>query len=254
MATFVLVAGACCGGWSWKRVTPLLRAAGHEVYTPTLTGLGERVHLGHPDIDLDTHITDIVNVLEFEDLQDVTLVGWSYGGMVITGVADRAPERMTQLVYLDATAPLDGQNLYDCWPDSEAWRAEDEARAGAIGEGWRHYYADDALDVLGTDLTAEDRDWFLGKRTGQPLKTLTQPLKLRRKAGTALPRAYIYCAQGWDPAEPEPAFLARARTEPDWRYLPLAASHIAPVSAPRETADLLLSLLEATGQQQAQPR
>jgi pimeloyl-ACP methyl ester carboxylesterase len=243
MATFVLVQGACGGGWSWKKLAPLLRAAGHEVYTPTLTGLGERVHLGHPDIDLATHITDIANVLEYEDLQDVVLVGWSYGGMAITGVADRIPERLAQLVYLDATVPQDGQNLYDCWPDSEAWRAEDEARARAIGDGWRHYYPDEALDAIGADLSPQDRTWFLEKRTGHPLKTLTQPLRLRQPSGPQLPRTYIHCTVGVDPSEPEPAFLQRARTEPGWRYLALSASHLAPISAPRETADLLLSLL-----------
>ena len=243
MATFVLVQGACGGGWSWKKLAPLLRAAGHEVFTPTLTGLGERVHLGHPDVDLDTHVIDIVNVLAFEDLQDVILVGWSYGGMVITGVTDRVPERLAQLVYLDATVPEDGQELYDCWPDSEAWRAEDEARARAISEGWRHVYPDEALDVMGADLSAEDRAWFLEKRTGQPLKTLTQPLRLRDPAASTLPRTYIHCTIGIDPDEPEPAFLERARTDSGWRYLPLSASHLAHISAPRETADVLLSLV-----------
>jgi pimeloyl-ACP methyl ester carboxylesterase len=242
MATFVLVQGACGGGWSWKKLAPLLRAAGHDVFTPTLTGLGERVHLGHPDIDLDTHIIDIVNVLEYEDLQDVVLVGWSYGGMVITGVADRIPERLAHLVYLDAWVPQDGQNFYDCWPDSEAWRAEDEARARAIGDGWRHYYPDEAMDAM-SDVSAVDRSWFLEKRKGHPLKTLTQPLRLHRTPEPRLSRTYIYCPVGVDPSEPEPAFLQRARTEPGWRYLALSASHLAPISAPRETADLLLSLL-----------
>ena len=163
--------------------------------------------------------------------------------MVITGVADRIPERLADLVYLDATVPQDGQNLYDCWPDSGEWRAEDEARARELGDGWRLFYPEEALDAMGADLSAEDRRWFLEKRTGQPLKTLTQPLRLRNPAAVAVPRTYIYCTIGIDPDEPEPAFLERARTEPGWRYLPLATSHLAPVSAPRETADVLLSLL-----------
>ena len=106
MATFVLVHGAWHGGWCWKKVAPLLRSAGHEVYTPTLTGLGERDHLLTRDIGLDTHIQDIVNVLEYEELTQVVLVGHSYGGMVVTGVAERAHERLRQLVYLDAATPL----------------------------------------------------------------------------------------------------------------------------------------------------
>ena len=111
MATYVLVHGAWHGGWCWQRVTPLLRAAGHEVLTPTLTGLGERSHLANSAIDLNTHIQDVVNVLEYEDLRKVILVGHSYGGMVITGVSERVPERLTHLVYLDAFVPRDGQSL-----------------------------------------------------------------------------------------------------------------------------------------------
>src|SRR5713101_4428932 len=111
MATFVLVQGGWVGGWYWKRVTPLLSAAGHEVFAPTLTGLGERAHLAAPDIGLETHIQDVLGVLTYEDLSNVVLVGHSYGGMVITGVAERAPERLAHLVYFDAFVPTDGQAL-----------------------------------------------------------------------------------------------------------------------------------------------
>src|SRR5688572_12471656 len=111
MATFVLVHGGWDGGWAWRSVAKDLQAAGHEVFTPTLTGSGERVHLASPEIGLDTHIQDIVNVLRFENLSDVLLVGHSYGGMVITGVAEQMPERIDQLIYLDAFAPRDGESL-----------------------------------------------------------------------------------------------------------------------------------------------
>ena len=133
MATFVLVTGQHCGAWSWKKVIPLLRAAGHDVYATTATGLGDRVHLASASIDLDTHITDVVNVLEFEGLTEVTLVGWSYGGMIITGVAERVPERLAQLVYLDALVPMHGQNLYDTVGASEEDLARDRAAAEAAG-------------------------------------------------------------------------------------------------------------------------
>src|SRR5438132_4781326 len=114
MATFVVVPGASAGAWSWNRlVIPMLRRKGHDVYAVTLTGLGERIHLASPEVDLETHIQDVVNVLFYEDLRDVVLVGHSYGGMVITGVADRAPERLRQLVYLDAAVPSDGQAIAD---------------------------------------------------------------------------------------------------------------------------------------------
>jgi pimeloyl-ACP methyl ester carboxylesterase len=111
MATYVLVHGGAHGGWCYGRMAPLLRAAGHEVFAPTLTGVGERAHLLSPDIDLDTHIQDVVQVLRYEDLRDVILVGHSYGGMVITGVADRAPDRVGHLVYLDAATPVNGESL-----------------------------------------------------------------------------------------------------------------------------------------------
>src|SRR5215210_4421571 len=105
MATFVIVHGAWSGAHAWRRVRPLLRAAGHEVFTPALTGLGERAHLASPRVDLDTHIQDVVGVLEYEDLGEVMLVGHSYGGVVITGVAERAAPRLAQLIYLDAEVP-----------------------------------------------------------------------------------------------------------------------------------------------------
>src|SRR6476619_3074890 len=116
-ATFVLVHGAWHGGWCWKKLTPLLREAGYDVFAPTLTGLGERSHLLTRDVGLDTHITDIGQVLEYEDLTNVVLVGHSYGGMVITGVADRAGDRIAQLVYLDAAHPINGEGLADVAPE-----------------------------------------------------------------------------------------------------------------------------------------
>jgi len=113
MATYLICHGAWSGGWSWKKMRPLLRAAGHEVLTPSYTGLGERAHLAHPLVDLETHIEDILAVIATEDLRDIILVGHSYGGMVATGVADRVPDRVRHLVYLDAFVPADGQSLQD---------------------------------------------------------------------------------------------------------------------------------------------
>jgi pimeloyl-ACP methyl ester carboxylesterase len=116
MAAYVLVGGAWLGGWCWQRVARRLRDNAHDAYPVTLTGLGERVHLASPEVDLQTHITDVVNLLEFEDLHDIVLLGHSYAGLVVTGVADRIPERISQLVYLD-TGPLpDGTSLIDTFP------------------------------------------------------------------------------------------------------------------------------------------
>ena len=113
MATYVLIHGSWDGGWAWKGVASVLQEAGHEIYRPTLTGSGERVHLASPEVDLNTHIADIVNVLRYENLEDVILVGSSSGGMVITGVAEQVPERIKHLIYLDAFAPQDGQSIAD---------------------------------------------------------------------------------------------------------------------------------------------
>src|SRR5687768_11181776 len=111
MTTFVLVHGAWGGSYGWRKLRPLLTAQGHEVYTPSLTGLGERAHLTSPQVDLSLHIQDVVNAIWYEDLKDITLVGYSYGGMVVTGVVDYLAERIKHLVYLDAFLPNDGQAL-----------------------------------------------------------------------------------------------------------------------------------------------
>ena len=130
MATFLICHGAWSAGWAWKKVRPLLRAAGHEVFTPTYTGLGERAHQSSRAVTLDTHIADVLGVIDCEDLKDIVLVGHSYGGMVATGVADRVPERIAKLVYLDAFVPGSGQSLNDLLPRAGACSAPGGAGAG----------------------------------------------------------------------------------------------------------------------------
>ena len=234
MATFVLVHGATYGGWCWRRVVPLLRAAGHDVYAPTLTGLGERAHLAHPGIDLDTHVQDIVGVLEYEDLDRVVLVGHSYAGTVIAGVADRLPGRIAHLVHLDAAEAADGQALLDLFsPDRQAALRDEVV---AEGDGWRLRPADPSADGV-TD--PEDAAWVRAKLTPQPFKTFTQPLRLADPAGFVGPKTYIACVAA--PRERwRDAMVERARAEPGWRYREVATGHDAMVTAPRELADLLL--------------
>src|SRR5918999_880296 len=135
MAAYVLVGGGWLGGWCWQRVARLLREEGHDAYPVTLTGLGERVHLTNPEVDLETHITDVVNLIEFEDLRQVVLVGHSYAGLVITGVADRVPERFAQLVYLDTGAFPDGTVLIDSFPPETKRYVERQVEES--GDGWR---------------------------------------------------------------------------------------------------------------------
>ena len=131
--TFLVCHGAWSAGWAWKKMHPLMQAAGHRLVTPSYTGLGERVHLANPSIDLETHIEDMLNVIKYEDLRDIVLVGHSYGGMVATGVADRARDRVAQLIYVDAFVPEDGQSLFDI---NEPGRQRDAGWAKS-GDGWR---------------------------------------------------------------------------------------------------------------------
>jgi len=131
MADIVLAHGAWSAAWAWKKMRPLLQEAGHQFYAPTYTGLGARAHLATPDVDLSTHIQDIVSEIEFEDLNDVVLLGHSYGGMVATGVADRIGSRLARIVYIDAFAPKDGQSLFDLVGP----KAEGNMRKGAEKDG-----------------------------------------------------------------------------------------------------------------------
>src|SRR4029453_376763 len=135
MATFLIAHGAWSGAWAWKKMRPLLQARGHVLHIPTYTGLGERSHLASREIGLQTHIADVMGTLEFEDLRDVGVVGHSYGGMVATGVADRARARLRRLVFLDAFVPRDGQSLLDLLPADVRERMREAARTS--GEGWR---------------------------------------------------------------------------------------------------------------------
>jgi pimeloyl-ACP methyl ester carboxylesterase len=235
MTTFLLVHGAWHGGWSWKKLTPLLRGAGHEVFTPTLTGLGERAHLLSPAIDLHTHVQDILGVLICEDLTNVILVGHSYGGMLITAVAERVPERLAHLVYLDAFVPQDGQSLFDFLLADQLQSFQEQART--VGDGWR--LPPPPLKVWGiTD--EEDVRWMSSRVGDHPIKTFMEPVRLSNPDAAALPRTFISCT-----THPRPALVAtakRLRSDPAWRYRELVAGHDAMVTEVRQTADLLLEV------------
>ena len=170
MATLLVAHGAWSAGWAWKKMRPLLRARGHEIFTPTYTGLGERVHLASPHVDLETHIADLLGVLQFEDLRAVVLIGHSYGGMVATAVADRAPERVAQLVYVDAFVPHDGQCLFDLLGAESSARMREAART--VGDGWRT-----PPSAVPLDTSEEDIAWVTPRRVMQPLRTLEQPVR-----------------------------------------------------------------------------
>jgi len=193
MATFVLVHGGGHGGWCYQPVARLLRAKGHEVYTPTLTGLGEREHLLNPDINLDTHITDVVNLLRFEDLHDVYLVGHSYGGMVITGVADRAPERIGNVVYLDAAFPMTGQSLVDVAGEMMAATRELSRTIDGVE---LVLFADELPYGYYGVTDPEQIAWMAPKLTPHPFACFAQKLELQDEARVrALPQSFIVCAE-----------------------------------------------------------
>ena len=203
---------------------PLLRTRGHLLITPTYTGLGERSHLAHPDIDLETHIADVVGVLECEDLSNVNLIGHSYGGMVATGVADRARSRIAQLIYLDAFVPDDGDSALDLLPT--AVRAQRQA-----GDGWRI-----PPGPMPPDTAAEDVAWCLPRRLPQPAKTFTQKLAMQGGPLT-LPRHYIYC-QRHSPDDRFRRFYERATRE-GWGTHEIDSSHNPHITCPQTLADLL---------------
>ncbi len=236
MATFVVVHGAWSGPHAWRWVRPLLRAACHEIFTPALTGLGERAHLADPGTDLDTHIEDIAAVLHYEDLRDVVLVGHSYGGMVMTGVADRLSDRLAQLVYLDADVPMNGQSEFDLLPPDEA--AEYEEAARARGDGWRIPPPFPDPMPPGTPAVVT---WAVGRMVSQPLRTFTQPLRLMHPDGAGVPRTYVLCTEGKE-GQPVPEYVQRISEDPGWRVIELHAGHSAHVTAPDALADTLVEV------------
>ena len=226
MATFLVAHGAWSAGWAWKKMRPLMAAHGHELFTPSYTGLGERAHLAHRDVNLETHIQDILTVLDVEDLRDVILIGHSYGGMVATGVADRAAGRIKHLVYLDAFVPESGKALHDY---VSAERRE-SGRRNAV-DGWKV-----PSSPIPPDTSPEDVAWLSPRRMPQPLQCFEQALVLRN-GPLRLPRTYIY-AQRHNPGDPFRQFMERARKE-GWPVYEMDASHSPHVTAPQALMDIL---------------
>jgi len=207
---------------------PLMQGAGHRLVTPTYTGLGERVHLANPSIDLEIHIQDVLNVIKYEDLRDIVLLGHSYGGMVATGVADRARDRITQLIYLDAFVPRDGQSLFDI---NEPGR-QPMQDAAKKGDGWRVPPMTPPPDTSPADL-----EWLTARRVDMPIKCFETKLKLVGGELT-LPRSYIYATR-ITPADTFGQFARLARSEAGWRYHEIDASHSPNVTAPEALMTLL---------------
>lgn len=234
MATYVLVHGGGHGGWCYKPVATRLRAAGHEVYAPTLSGLGERRHLIGPDVGLPTHITDVVNLLFYEDLDEVILVGHSYGGMVITGVADRAPERIAHLVYLDAAQPRDGESLADLTPAIMMHARH----GGRVVDGVELVLWPERGNTFGV-VDPRVAAWMADRLTPHPWQSFEDRLELRQEEVVrALPRTSINCTE------------TLARRPPEKRHRALEADNVWEIDTghdlmltePDEVASMLLRL------------
>lgn len=229
MTTYVLVHGAWHGGWCWRKVRTALES-GAVVHTPTLTGLGERAHLASRDISLDTHVADVLGVLESEDLSEVVLVGHSYGGIVVTAVGDRAAERVARLVFLDAVVPRDGQCLYDCAPPQ--LRAHFEEQAQIAGEGWRVPVSVATAQYLGLK-AEEDVRWVMPKLTPHPIRTFRETVRLSTRF-PQMPCTYINCIGDKPLGQPR-----TIQAEGIEDYYEVRAGHDAMVTAPQDVVALL---------------
>jgi len=229
MATFVLVHGAWAGALIWRPVARALREASHEVYTPTLTGLGERRHLLNREINLGTHIQDVLGVIDYEELSGIVLVGHSYGGMVITGVADAIPEKISSLVYLDAFVPKNGESLLSMVPPDK--RAQPLATPG---ESWLTPPL--PAESFGA-LRAEVRDFVARKGTPQPTACFSEPLALTDGIDRIRRKTYIYCN------DPEPTVFtplyARLKHSRGWTVKTLPCTHFAQMDMHEELTRLL---------------
>lgn len=240
MACFVLVHGAFHGGWCWRRVADALVRAGHRVFTPTLTGLGDRYHLATPDVDLNTHVRDITALFKWENLEDVILVGHSYGGMVVGTAAAHLQGRLAALVYLDALIPRDGKSALDLNPPDRAARFRD---AASEHNGWQVPQPSAAYYGVGDP---GDQAWVDGLCVPQPLAALATRPQIPMDPHETIPvKAYLLCT---DPAlEYMRQFYDFAEAAADWQADMLATGHDAMVTMPAEVSQYLENIAAQTG-------
>jgi len=218
MTTYVLCHGAWSGGWMWGRVAEILRRQSHRVYTPTYTGLGERVHLLMPEVGLHTHIEDIRNVIHYERLDDFVLVGHSYGGKVVTGVADTEWQKIRRLVYVDAFLPEDGQTT-EAMTGGARSRANADA-ADKYGDGWKVPRPDGSISA---DLAEEDQELIKSLSTMQPLKCSTDAISLKGNHLRVADKAYVLCSRNI--GSPFHAFAEKLKGQADWQMFDLPTHH-----------------------------
>jgi pimeloyl-ACP methyl ester carboxylesterase len=240
MATFLLVHGAWHGGWCYKRVAARLRAAGHEVYTPTLTGLGERTHLMNRTVNLDTHVHDVIGVIRWEELDDIVLCGHSYGGMVISGVADKMPGKIRSIVYLDAFVPANGKSAMDLMsPETQGAFRED---AKQNGEG----YLMTPIPAAAFSVNPKDAAWVDRMCVKHPLACFEQKIARDGESAKIGRRTYILAA-GWAPSpalggvSPFVEVAERLKRDKEWHVVSVPCGHDVMVDMPGELAELLIA-------------
>lgn len=221
MTTFVLIHGAWHGAWCWQRVAQLLQSEGHTVHAPTLTGVGERSHLASPTNNLTTHITDVVNEIKWKELEDIVLVGHSYGGMVVTGVAERCSDRIAGIVYLDAFLPEDGQSLYDIVGGAH------DASEGMV----------EPLPAAFFAVNEKDRDWVDRMMTPQSEATFREQLQVTGALNTIAKKTYVRALQGAIP--PFATIYARLSADPAWHCLEIDCGHDVMIDEPEKIARIL---------------
>jgi len=236
VATFLLIHGSYHGGWCWRRLRPLLRAAGHEVFSPTLTGLGDRAHLLNRMTGLQTHLKDIVRLVQFEDLTQLILVGHSYGAVLATAVLHQIPERLAHVVYCDAGVPRDGQSAWDLF--DEPSRAAILERVAAGGSDWLAPPPPCATFGI-TDPV--DCAWVEPRLTPMPLRAWQEPVRLRNPRAAEVGGTVIACSRGSSRPD-HVSRLRRLATEQDWGYAELESGHDAMITHPDQVAAILLAI------------
>ena len=231
MTEFVLVPGAWLGSWAWKKVVPLLEENGHCAYPVTLTGMGERVHLASKDIGIQTAIQDVLNVISYNDLNDVVLLGHSFAGKVVAAVADRAPKKVRLLLYLDAFRPEKVRTPQGSF-DVEEWHAPPGS--------WTTPLTGEILDTIGKDVQGQDREWMLSKATAWPKRHVTDPVTLSENFDS-LKSAYIFCTGGSDNVE------EILKEKLDGPYKVIESGHFPMITKPDELVEDMLILSRDIG-------
>ncbi|EQD74189.1 esterase [mine drainage metagenome] len=242
MATYVLVPGAWLGSWAWKKILPELKKRGHEVYPITLTGMGEKVHLARKEYGIDVAVKDVINAIEYEDLNDIILLGHSFSGKVISAVADRIPERIRMLFYLDAMVPArrrTPQGGRDDMPESELKELMEESRKN--GDGWKIPMSGDTIKNIAFDIKGKDMQWFKSKLTPWPLNLALEPINVSETVDR-MRKAYIFCLREGVKFSPEDKKYIDS-LEGEHRII--KSGHYPMITKPLET---VTALLELTGQ------